>query len=304
MTLVVGIDGGGSTVRTAVVRDDLNVLGAATDAAVNPSVIGHEAAAARIQAAVRAALQAAHVTSDEIAAAAIGVAGAAREHSETWLYEVVTPVLPTAHVVPSSDLEIALVGARGERRGILVLAGTGSAAYGVNQAGETLLVGGWGYLLGDEGSGYWLGMEALRLVAHADDRQDSNTGLTPLVLSTLKLAQPRDLLHWLYHAETHRHREIAALAPLVIGAAEAGDEGAHELVVSAAGRLAALGRITARRLHMEAPAFAFAGGLLQQPNLLSRQVCEALHLTAFPQRLHPPVIGAALLALLSLSESH
>ena len=76
-------------------------------------------------------------------------------------------MLPAAQIALSSDVEIALVGALGQRLGIVVLAGTGSAAYGVNRAGDALLVGGWGYLLGDEGSGYWIGAEALRLLARA-----------------------------------------------------------------------------------------------------------------------------------------
>ena len=301
MTFVVGIDGGGSTVRVIVAHHDLSVVGEATDATVNPSVIGREAAAARIQKTIRAALQSATLASDQIAAVAIGVAGAAREHSEAWLDDVVTPVLPSALVVPSSDLEIALVGARGERRGVLVLAGTGSAAYGINEAGQSLLVGGWGYLLGDEGSGYWLGLQALRTVAQADDRQDSSALLPGRVLSALELKQPRDLLRWLYHAETSRNRDIAALAPLVLDAANDGDETANMLVTSAAEHLAELGRITARRLNIKSPAYAFAGGLLENPNLLSTKVCEVLQTDSFPQRQHSPVIGAALLALLVLN---
>lgn len=297
MTLVIGIDGGGSTIRAAVVRDDLTILGDYTGGTANPSVIGREAAANLIQTAVRAAIQNAKVTADQIDSVSIGVAGASNEHSEQWLRDVLAPVLPSSHMVPSSDLEIALVGARGERRGVLLLAGTGSAAYGVNDAGESVLVGGWGYLLGDEGSGYWLGMQALIAVTHEADRGIASA-FTRSLLSTLGLEQPRDLVGWLYRSASPRNREIAALAPIILQAAEANDSQAITMVDEAAVRLAALATTAAQRLHLETPSFAYAGGLLENENILSRQLCQRLNLTKFPQRLYPPVIGAALLALM------
>lgn len=303
MPLVMGIDGGGSTVRAAVVGDGLTVLGRSTGGTVNPTVIGHETAAERIRAVVQSALEDAGIEPDQIAAAGIGVAGAATEHSQAWLNQVLAPVLPSSRIVPSNDLEIALVGARGERRGIVILAGTGSAAYGINDAGDSLLLGGWGYLLGDEGSGYWIGMEGLRQVSRAADGAAEDTLLTSVLLSALGLDQPRALIPWLYHSETPRNREIAALAPLVLETAENGDAAARATIADGAARLALLGQATARKLKMDAPDYVFAGGLLESPNMLSRLLCERLRLTEFPQRRHPPVIGAALLALLHLNES-
>lgn len=308
MPLVVGVDGGGSTVRVVVASETLIPLGESSGGTVNPGIVGREAAAERIRAAVTDALEQANVSADQIAAAGIGVAGAAKEHSEAWLYDVLTPILPLSLIVPSNDLEIALVGARGQRRGVVILAGTGSAAYGVNDAGESALVGGWGYLLGDEGSGYWIGMDGLRQVARAadgipDDASEAEAArLTALLLDALNLSQPRDLIGWLYRSETPRNREIAALAPLVLHAAETGSALARNTIHQAAARLAALGTAAASRLNIDPPAFAFAGGLLESPNLLSRQVCELLRLSAFPERRYSSVVGAALLALLHLNK--
>jgi N-acetylglucosamine kinase-like BadF-type ATPase len=317
MPLVMGIDGGGSTIRVAIVRDDLAVVGESIGATVNPSVIGHASSAERIRETMRTALANAGVSPEQIAAVGIGIAGAAAEHSATWLREVASPVLPSAQIVPSNDLEIALVGARGERRGILILAGTGSAAYGVNDAGESLLVGGWGYLLGDEGSGYWIGMEALREIARHED-SGVHTQLRDVVLSTLNITDPRQLVQWLYQSETNRIREIAALAPLVMEIA-AVDHSARLIISNAAAHLATMGLNVSVRLQIAKDTFAFAGGLLESPTLLRKELVIAIGMSSAPYSfappvidvevsspplpLYPPVIGAALLALMRLSRA-
>jgi N-acetylglucosamine kinase-like BadF-type ATPase len=302
MSLVMGIDGGGSNVRIVITDRNLAVLGESYGSAVNPSIVGHETAGDRIREAMRAALDHAKLTAEQIEAVGIGVAGAAAQHSEVWLREVVSGVLPTTDVVPSSDFEIALVGARGERRGILILAGTGSAAYGVNEAGETALVGGWGYWLGDEGSGYWIGMSALRWITWADDGRSLGTQLTERLLSELHLAHPRDLIDWLQRLGNPPVQEIAALAPSVMAVAAGGDPIACQLIWSAAEGLAIMGRTAAKRLQMEKPDYAFAGGLLETPNLLTQFLCDKLPIPEMPVGLHPPVIGAALLAIQRLNK--
>lgn len=298
---VMGIDGGGSTVRVAIVTPTLQVSGQVEGATANPSVVGPEQAATTIQQAMRDALHAAHLTPGQIAAVGIGVAGAAARHSADWLREVVAAVVPQAVIVPSADYEIALVGALGQRQGVLILAGTGSLAYGINAAGDSALVGGWGYLIGDEGSGYWLGAQALRAVVQAVDGRGPSTDLTAALLDSLELPDALAVIPWLYHAHAARTREIARLAPLVLAAA-AGDSVAHSLVTRAAQDLVQMAQTVMRRLGMPTPDIAFAGGLLSAENALSRALCAHLDLPAIPAPRHPPVIGAALLARLALEQ--
>jgi len=183
---VMGIDGGGSRLRVAVLARDLTILGESQGPTASPVVAGPDAAAETIRAGMRAALAAAGVRPQQIAAVGIGIAGALPRYSEGWLREVVAAVLPGAVVVPSIDYEIALVGALGERRGVLVLSGTGSLAYGVNAAGESALVGAWGYLIDDGGSGYWFGQQALQALARAADGRAPATTLTRAVLEALR----------------------------------------------------------------------------------------------------------------------
>jgi len=273
---------------------DLTLYGQVEGPAVNPSAVGHERAAALIQEAMRAALG--DLSPQAVAAVGIGVAGAAASHSAQWLIEVVHAVLPHAQVAPSADYEIALVGALGQRLGLLVLAGTGALAYGVNAAGEGALAGGWGYLLGDEGSGYWLGLEGLRAVLRAADGRGPETALTTSLLPALGLEGARALIPWLYRSAMLRTPQVASLAPLVLAAARLGDLCAAEIVARGAQELALAAHAVMRRLALSAPRIAFAGGLLSTPNPLSESLCRLLALDELPQPLHPPVLGAVLLA--------
>ncbi len=286
MHYVMGIDGGGSRLRVAILTPDLDTVAESGAETVNPAIVGPEKAREMIRAAMCEALQCAGLQADQIAAVGIGIAGAAPCHSASaipWLRDVVSVVLPDALIVPSADYEIALVGALGERLGVLVLAGTGSLAYGVNAAGESALAGAWGYLLDDAGSGYWLGRQTLEAVARAADGRGPQTTLSDAVLSTLRLPDAYALVPWLYQVGQPRTREVAALAPLVLTHAEAGDAVAGEIVTRACDELTLAARTVIRRLQMEAPKIAFAGGLLNTPNPLSLALCQALDLPALPQ---------------------
>ena len=298
----IGIDGGGSNLRVVVVDDDMHVVAQSARGTVNPSVIGRDASAALIQEGLREVLAAPFLQSEStnsIAGIGIGIAGASVIYAEPWLREVIAAVLPDVFVAPSMDNEIALVGAHGARQGVLVLAGTGSIAYGVNAAGESAQTGGWGYLLGDEGSGYWLGLEALRaLIRWSDGMQPEAEALSQRVMRRMSFHEPADVIGWIYR-QPPPTRELAQHAGVVLDAAAAGDPAAQDIVARGAEALAALTQAIISRLGMTEPQIAFAGGLLTSDNPLSRALCARLKLDAIPQAVYPPVIGAALLAKLN-----
>jgi N-acetylglucosamine kinase-like BadF-type ATPase len=273
------------------------VVGQSQAGTANPSVIGRVAATDLIRQTMRSALDNARLSPAQISAVGIGVAGGSAEYSENWLREIVSDVTPWALIAPSSDHEIALVGAHGKREGVLILAGTGSVAYGVNAEGQSWRVGGWGYLLGDEGSGYWLGNQALQAVARMADGREVETSLMTAILDRLEIADPRQIIAWLYHREGVRTAEVAKLALLVLEHAAHGDEVAQAIVERGAEELARHVQTIIRRLKMDTPAIAFAGGLLTAVNPLSEALCAKLGLENVPTPLHTPVIGAALLAL-------
>ena len=293
-----GIDGGGSKLRVAIVDANLDQLSSLTAGAVNPSIVGRGAARERIQQGILQAVRFASIRPGDIAAVGIGIAGASNLHSEAWLRETVKPALPSAHIAPSSDLEIALVGALGQRHGLLVLAGTGSAVFGVTADGRHLQVGGWGYLLGDQGSSFWVGTQLLKHITETHDNAGEHgmSALGRACLDELALADPRDLVAWVYWSETAPTVRIASLAPLVLRHADAGDELAREILRCAARHLAEQLDTMRRRLNNAQAPIAFAGGLLDSDNWLSEALAKRLALPARPAAKYPPVVGAALLA--------
>ncbi|MBC7314805.1 MAG: hypothetical protein H5T70_00035 [Chloroflexi bacterium] len=292
--LFMGVDGGGSGLRVILADVALTIHGEAHGPAANPSTVGRERAAALIREAMQKALG--DVPPEQVAAVGIGVAGAAASHSAAWLVEVVRSVLPQALVVPSADYEIALVGALGRREGVLILAGTGSLVYAVNAQGHSALVGGWGYLLGDEGSGYWLGLEGLRAILEAEDGLRPPTILRNRLLPALGAKTPRDLIPCLYGEAIPPIQRIAGLAPLVLSAAAEGDAAAYTIVERGAQKLAEMAHAAMRRLEMASPRMAFAGGVLSERNPLSEALQRRLGLREFPRPLYPPAMGAILLA--------
>lgn len=287
-----GIDGGGSNLRVVVVDDAMQIVASATGESVNPNSVGRDIAAQRIRAGIASAIDGL-----QISGVGIGVAGASARHSADWLMDVVRTVLPDVPVFPSSDEEIALVGARGALNGVVLIAGTGSAAYGIHPSGETFRAGGWGYLLGDEGSGYWIGLQAAKaLTLHADQRLDAKTNLPELVMTAAEITSADEMIRWVYG--DFKPSKIATLARIVLEAASAGDAYAIEICQLAAKHLAELVRHVQHQLNLSTEHIVFAGGLLSEENPVSVQVLNDLGLTQFPITRYPPVIGAALLAKL------
>ena len=299
--LFLGIDGGGSNLRVAIVDDQLQLLATHVAGAANPSIIGHARARQHIRRSVETALRQAGVAADSITAAGIGIAGASNLHSRQWLLDTLSPLLANTRIAPSSDLEIALVGALARRHGILLLAGTGSAVYGCAPKRRQLQIGGWGYLLGDEGSGYWIGLQLLRGIIRAHDEGANLAPLYAACLSELGLSQAREVVGWLYRSQEAATTRLAELAPLALDMADAGDRDAQELLRQAGSQLARQVAQMRRRLDAPAAPIAFAGGLLDNHNPLSLDVTQRLKLPTRPIARHSPVIGAALLAKLEWS---
>ncbi len=299
MTFTMGIDGGGTKLRVVVVDETLQVCAEANGETVNPSVVGHEVAAQRVQQAIHEALNSINLTPSQIAAVGVGIAGASVEHSEAWLRETIAPVLSDSRLALSSDVEIALVGAHGQREGILLLSGTGSCAYGINAQGERLLVGGWGYLIGDEGSGYWMGRKALRQVAIITDekrRDDPSREFKAQVLDFLEIRTPRQMVKWIY-GQGEAVPRVATLAPLMIVMAQEGNPHAKQIVTLGALRLVDHALQVCDQLNMTGP-IAFAGGLLEKSFYYRQLVAESLGIDV-PMTKYAPVVGAALLAVIS-----
>ncbi|HOV63297.1 MAG TPA: BadF/BadG/BcrA/BcrD ATPase family protein [Spirochaetia bacterium] len=147
------------------------------------------------------------------------------------------------------DGEAALWSGLGKGVGVVLSAGTGSIAYGKSSDGREIRCGGWGNLLSDEGSAYWIGREGLSYILKAHDKRRSDTALRGLFLSACGVLSPEELVAWM-HSSERRKDEVAGLAKLVSQAAESHDQAALDILKAAAEELAEIG-ITALRSFSE-----------------------------------------------------
>jgi len=189
----------------------------------------------------------------------LGMAGVDRPRDAATIRDILERIGERARLLIVNDALIALEAGLPGAPGIVVIAGTGSIAYGRNADEQAARAGGWGYVLGDEGSGYWLGRQALRAVVRADDRRGSPTALTPLLLAHFSITRAADLVREIYEGGT-RPSAIASLAGHVQTAVDQGDPIAQQILDVAAAELAAAAVSVARRLSLEAPTVVLAGG--------------------------------------------
>jgi glucosamine kinase len=188
------------------------------------------------------------------AAVCLGIAGVDRPEDDRVVRGIMRRLGFRAHTLVVNDALVALVAGVGNQHGVVIVAGTGSIAYGVNRDGFAARAGGWGYVLGDEGSGYWIGREALAAAVREDDGRGPRTRLTPLILEHFKLTQAAGLVREVYDKGLQR-QGIAALGPVVERARGEGDVVAAEILRTASGELTRAAASVIERLEMRGDAF-------------------------------------------------
>ena len=285
MTRVVGLDIGGTRSR-AVLAEEGEVLAEAEGGAGNPAAIGLARARSNLSDLLERLPEPASVR-----AVCAGAAGADGPWAMNRLRSVLAELLPGARVRVVIDAHLPLAAA-GLDEGVVVIAGTGSIAYGRSATGLEARAGGWGHLLGDEGSGYWFGREAVRSALSAHDSGMRPSPLHRAVLDHIGIPDLIDVPHRFH--EDHRPDRWAALAPLVFEHA-ADDPDALAIIERAGEALALLaGRVRARLDDEDLPV-VLAGGLL-----LGAPMLEAAARRRIPGRVirleARPVAGAAHLA--------
>ena len=238
-------------------------------------------------------------SSAAIDALCLGIAGVDRPGEEEVIRGVLRRLGIRREVRIVNDATVALVAGAPNGTGIVVVSGTGSIAYGVDPAGNTARSGGWGYLLGDEGSAFWLGHAAIRLGIRAADGRGPATTLYDRICSHLEVTESDGLVAWFYDQELSRHR-VARLAGIVEETAADGDETADRLLDQAARHLVRAANAVDRQLGFEEPyPLVLAGGVFRAcPSLYGRLEKKLDLAQAQVVRLETePATGAVTLAL-------
>jgi N-acetylglucosamine kinase-like BadF-type ATPase len=281
-----GVDGGQSS-TTALIADEAGrVVGTGFGGPCNQ--------AGAIQASLHAACEEAGLNpaSGRFAGACLGLSGGTAG-KESILAEMVS----SDRTLVTDDAHIALTGATAGLPGLVVIAGTGSIAFGSNSAGRTARAGGWGYLFGDEGGAFWIARQALRAALRWEEAWGVPTSLRARLLDATGTRSINDLLHRCYTSEFPRPR-VASLAVLVNDAAERDDPSALEVIDSAARELALLAMAVRAQLFQagEPTLVTYVGGAFRSRILLGR--FRAWLAPEDAVRVSPPVYSPAIGALL------
>src|SRR5499427_9513678 len=258
---VLGIDVGGTKTVCLLANDHGTILAEARETGANLQGVGELALEKALNSVMESALAGQRVTPLAIC---LGIAGVDRAEDQKVVRGIMDRIGYKATILIVNDALIALQAGIGDDPGIVIVSGTGSIAYGRNARGEAARAGGWGYVLGDEGSGYWIGRLALRAVVRHADGRGRETSLTPLLLGHFGLAGAAELIHKVYHEEL-APGAIAALARLVQQARDEGDLVAAGILDQAAEELVHTAAAVMKRLEMEDESFSFvlAGGMFR-----------------------------------------
>jgi N-acetylmuramic acid 6-phosphate etherase len=232
----------------------------------------------------------------EVDRAGAFLAGCGTEEDRRSLALIGRDIWPNAKIVTGSDRDSSLAAALENGDGIVVSAGSGSSVTG--RRGDRIeRAGGWGHILGDTGGGYFLSIEALRLILREYDLHRGEMEFTAKILHALSLNNLDELVRW---AQTADKMEIAMLAPVIFEAAAGGDARVNEIVEEGARVLCAYTEAVASRLHLLAPKVALIGGLFHRDSIYTHAFRRRLKKNLPDARVtiaeRPPELGAAWLA--------
>ena len=237
--LVIGVDGGGTKTAACLFQEGKGIIAEGLFGSTNPHSTPEKDVRQAFSDVVSTLMQKSGIQRDQIDGICMGMAGADRPADRAFLEPIMrSHIADHTKLLIVNDAVVAIVGVLKKLHGILVIAGTGSICLGYNEkTSQVMRCGGWGHILADEGSGYTIGLEALKAIMHAHDLRAEQTVLTERILGELKLSAPPDLIGWTYMEKDGKRNgkpEIAALSRFVHDAAPEGDAVAQRILATQA----------------------------------------------------------------------
>ncbi len=296
---VLGIDAGGTKTVGILADAHGRVIAEARGSGANLQAAGE----LEVEKVLHHVMEAVLSQTDALPAAiCLGIAGVDRPEDAEAVRGIMRRIGFKTPTLVVNDALVALVAGAGEKPGVVLVAGTGSIAYGRDAGGRAARAGGWGYLLGDEGGGYWIGRSALSAVVRQYDGRGPATLLTDLILERLNLASPTALIREIYERDVQR-QTITGLASLVQTAMERHDAVAADILARAGAELSSAVASVIARLEMRGDVFPtiLAGGIFRGVPWLADDVKRRISEVAPRSEVRlldvEPAIGAVRLAL-------
>ena len=303
MLHVLGIDAGGTKTVCYLADSHGDVLAEARGTGANLQAVGELEVEKVLHHVMDAAIGDRPIVPAVIC---LGIAGVDRPDDATLVRTIMKRIGYKARVIVVNDALVALEAGAPRQPGVVIISGTGSISYGRNANGEAARSGGWGYVLGDEGSGYWIGRAALRAVLREADKRGPKTALTQMLLEHFGVSQAQGLIHEVYHTNL-KPSAIGALARSVQAAFLLGDKAAVGILRSAADELESAAISVAGRLSLIGQPFTFilSGGIFRAVPWLEQELARRLPVVARGASVRlldrEPASGAVALALQELA---
>ncbi len=299
---IIGLDGGGTKTLGIMINEKGELLARATGDSSNLQAIGAERLGDSLSTLVQELAAAANCSMAEIDHLYAGLAGAGRPADRETIGNIVQAKgLARRHTI-DTDASAALAGAFGGGPGIIVISGTGAICFGKDEAGTLYRCGGWGYLLGDEGSGYYIGQQALIAALKDLDGRGPKTILRAVYENRYELGSIDLIISQIYSGKIDR-TEIASNAPAVFDAAEGGDEVARQIVECAGREIGKLVAAAAKRMGREGRDIivALIGSIFKQRSLLlpfmQEEAQKAAGRAVFIDPRFEPAVGSCIMGL-------
>lgn len=294
----IGIDGGGTNTVGLLTDQAGHIIAKAESGASNYHAVG-EAQTKQVLSDVVSQLIAGADAALESVACCLGLAGVASLVDRKVIGRICDEIGLPENRILTHDARIALVGGAEDLSGVIIIAGTGSIVYGMDSEGRDAQAGGWGHLLGDEGSGYDIARRALQAVSRAADGRGVPTQLSALILNALEFSHPRNLIPWMHSVGKDK---VAQLAEVVFDAANANDPVAQSILDEAADELALAARVVIDKLGFDQPFnLVLSGGIFSHQPTFAASLRSRLQGLAPDARVclpkHEPAYGAVLLGM-------
>jgi glucosamine kinase len=312
--VVIGIDGGGTRLRAAIVSCAGELLGLGEGGSGNYHDVGADQVRTNIAEAVSQAWAAFDNSPREVSAIFLGLGSIVTREDQEAIREIVRELslVPPDSIGVDHDLRVALMGGLAGATGIVLIAGTGSSCYGRDKQGYSWQAGGWGPTLDDPGSSYWLGRMAMIAAIRDYDGRGEATRLRDCVVDALELS---DIRHILRRVELQgmKRSEVAALARLVTESAAEGDSVACQIIQEGTDELAQMvaavaAKLAANNESIQPIPVVVTGGLTAARQVFMNPLTQSLRriapTTVLRETFLPPVLGAALLAMELAGERH
>jgi len=305
--LILGVDGGATKTICAIANEDFRVIGVGAAGPCNYNVVGIKDAHRNVEMAIQQAylsIEDEKLRNKTAEIGCFGIGGLTTQHDYEIISNQIIPYESAKNRVIVNDVIVAFYAVTNGEPGIVVVAGTGSIAYGVNSKNESMISGGWGWLIGDEGSAFYIAKQALALAAKAYDGRGRKTALTNMFKEEFKVEDFKDIVPKIYHEVTSAN--IASLSKVVFSAAKKGDKIAIKILKEASEELGRAAVAIARKIFTknERITVGVSGGVFRAEPIIwtyfKEYVSKRLPNAAFTPPVKYPVIGALIMGYKNL----